>query len=64
MLTGIALGTHECNPSRFIAVKNELIPDQGGSQPPPENPNAFFPPNPRDGGNCYASTTEEPFLAL
>jgi len=64
MFTGIALRVHEFRLSELVRRRNQPIPNQGGSQPPPEHSESLFLPTLHDCRDCYTSALEEPSLEL
>ena len=64
MFTGIALSGREFRLPDVSHRHKFHVPDQGGSQSPPENPGAFVLPTPHNCGYGHASTLEEPPLGL
>jgi len=64
MFTGIALRVHEFRLSGLVRCRNEPIPDQGGSQPPPEHFESLVLPTLHNCGNCHTSALEELTIGL
>lgn len=64
MFTGIALKIREFRLPVLFNYQYRSIPDQGGSQPPPEYPNPLILPTLHECGNCHTTTLEEPSLKL